>query len=78
MGPQPIGPGIYKESRIPWKKKSGRSYDSNIRRLLGGYENPRVVKNDRCFVQLAESMDLPEPSSRTREISAKLVRMPDC
>ena len=35
---------------------------------LGGYENPRVVKNDRCFIQLAESMELSELSSSTREI----------
>ena len=38
------------------------------RRYIGCYINPEILKNDRCLVQLAETMDLFELSSSTREI----------
>ena len=36
--------------------------------LIGVTQNPRVVKNGLMFVWLAESMDLSELGSSTREI----------
>ena len=50
----------------------GRSYDGSENVFLGAYENLRVVKLRLSFVQLAESLDLSELRSWTREILQRL------
>ena len=36
--------------------------------FITAMQNPRVVKDDRCFVQLVEAMDISELSLSKREI----------